>query len=77
MSSNSALPRHRSGCVYLQVEARFALAVCGELYEVSCTLVLLPFSCPLLMLQMGKVEPGVMLSNLEAEIKEQLADQPP
>lgn len=59
------------------MEAWFALAVCGELCEVSCRLVFLPFSCPLLMLWMGKVEQGATFSNLEMGIKEQLAGQPP
>lgn len=52
---SSALPRHGSGCVYLQVEAWFARAVCGELYEVSCRMVVPPSSCRFLEFQMGKV----------------------
>lgn len=51
----SALPRLRSGCMYLQVGAQFALAVSDESHNVSCRLVFLPLSCPLLVLQMGKV----------------------
>lgn len=51
----SAPPRLRSGCMYVQVGARLALAVCGESCEAACRLAFLPLSCPLLVLRMGKV----------------------
>lgn len=58
LSLSFCFPRRRRR--YLQVEAnctnlQFALAVWGELYKVPCRLGFLPFSCPLLVLWMGKL----------------------